>query len=156
MEEQKGISRSPRELLEYNLLPLVGHLLMLTLALLFLWSNVTTFIHKSPTRIPEVQIPKDPDIASGRDFKKILAVCFLSHLPFWSSIKQFIHLKLFFRFRVSGFFFLRTVFILLHTILVLYEKYEDKVDPFAEKAMHEIKKQYAVFDAKFLRFRGDG
>ncbi|TYH41877.1 hypothetical protein ES332_D11G024300v1 [Gossypium tomentosum] len=94
MEEQKGISRSPRELLEYNLLPLVGHLLMLTLALLFLWSNVTTFIHKSPTRIPEVQIPKDPvlecaqalrfeincdfsvlqDIASGRDFKKILAV----------------------------------------------------------------------------------
>ncbi|MBA0714355.1 hypothetical protein Golax_013334, partial [Gossypium laxum] len=94
MEEQKGISRSPRELLEYNLLPLVGHLLMLTLALLFLWSNVTTFIHKSPTRIPEVQIPKDPvlecaqalrfeincdfsvlqDIASGRDLKKFLAV----------------------------------------------------------------------------------
>lgn len=114
MEEQKGISRSPRELLEYNLLPLVCHLLVLTLALLFLWSNVTAFIQKSPTRIPEVQIPKDPvlecgqalrfeincafsvlqDIASGRDFKKILAVCFLSHLPFWSSIKQFLHLKL--------------------------------------------------------------
>lgn len=39
---------------------------------------------------------------------------------------------------------------LLHTVLVLYEKYEDKVDPCAEKAMIEIKKQYAVFDAKVL------
>ncbi|PPD87717.1 hypothetical protein GOBAR_DD15356 [Gossypium barbadense] len=112
------------------------------------------FGFRSPTRIPEVQIPKDPvlecaqalrfeincdfsvlqDIASGRDFKKILAV-----------IASLWVLTLFY-----------IVFILLHTILVLYEKYEDKVDPFAEKAMHEIKKQYAVFDAKFLRFRGDG
>lgn len=33
---------------------------------------------------------------------------------------------------------------------VLYEKYEDPVDSFAEKAMVEIKKQYAVFDAKVL------
>ena len=43
-----------------------------------------------------------------------------------------------------------TVFVLLHTVPVLYEKYEDKVDDFAEKAMIEIKKQYAVFDAKVL------
>jgi len=41
-------------------------------------------------------------------------------------------------------------FILLHTAPVLYEKYEDKIDPFAEKAVIEIKKQYAVFDAKVL------
>jgi hypothetical protein len=33
---------------------------------------------------------------------------------------------------------------------VLYEKYEDQVDPLAEKALAEIKKQYAVFDAKVL------
>ncbi|PHT36207.1 Reticulon-like protein B4 [Capsicum baccatum] len=31
---------------------------------------------------------------------------------------------------------------------VLYEKYEDQVDAFVEKFVHEIKKQYAVFDAK--------
>lgn len=41
-------------------------------------------------------------------------------------------------------------FVLLHTVPVLYEKYEDKVDPFAEKATIEIKKQYAVFDEKVL------
>lgn len=33
---------------------------------------------------------------------------------------------------------------------VLYEKYEDKVDAFGEKAEHEFKKQYAVFNAKVL------
>lgn len=33
---------------------------------------------------------------------------------------------------------------------VLYEKYEDKVDSCAEKVMKEIKKQYALFDAKVL------
>lgn len=33
---------------------------------------------------------------------------------------------------------------------MLYEKYEDKIDPLAEKAVIEIKKQYVVFDAKVL------
>ncbi|MBA0689742.1 hypothetical protein Goari_007457 [Gossypium aridum] len=82
-------------MLEYHLLTLVCHLSILALALLFLWSNAATFINKSPPRIPEVQIPKDPvmefaqalrfeinrafavlrDIASGRDLKKFLSVC---------------------------------------------------------------------------------
>ena len=43
-----------------------------------------------------------------------------------------------------------TVFVLLHTVPVFYEKYEDKVDSFSEKAIIEIKKQYAVFDEKVL------
>ena len=58
---------------------------------------------------------------------------------------------------LCSFFFLlteahafETAFVILHTVPVLYEKYEDKVDAFSEKAMIEIKKQYAVFDAKIL------
>ena len=43
-----------------------------------------------------------------------------------------------------------TAFVLMHTVPVLYEKYDDHVDLFAEKALAEIKKQYAVFDAKVL------
>lgn len=45
---------------------------------------------------------------------------------------------------------LGTVVVVLHTVPVLYEKYEDQVDAFAEKALHELKKQYAVLDAKVL------
>lgn len=33
---------------------------------------------------------------------------------------------------------------------MLYEKYEDEIDPIAEKAMIEMKKHYQVFEAKVL------
>ncbi|XP_060204540.1 reticulon-like protein B1 [Lycium barbarum] len=146
------------ELLEYYLLGLVCHLLIFTLAILFLWSNATTFINKKRPHIPEVHIPEEPileiasalsieinrtfsvlrEIASGRDLKKFLAiVAGLWVLAVVGSCCNFLTL-----FYIS--------FVLLHTVPVLYEKYEDKVDPLAEKATQEIKKQYAVFDAKVL------
>ncbi|KAF8379619.1 hypothetical protein HHK36_029060 [Tetracentron sinense] len=146
------------ELLEYHLLTLVCHILILSLAILFLWSNATTFINKSPPHIPEVYLPEDPvlqiasalrieinqcfavlrDMASGRDLKKFLTVIAgLWILSIAGSCCNFLTL-----FYIS--------FVLLHTVPVFYEKYEDQVDSFAEKAMAEIKKQYAVFDAKVL------
>ncbi|XP_022853756.1 reticulon-like protein B2 [Olea europaea var. sylvestris] len=146
------------ELLEYHLLTLVCHILILALAILFLWSNASSFINKSPPRIPEVIIPEDfvlgvasalriefnralailRDIASGRDLKQFLAAIaglwVLSVLgSCWNSLTLF----------YIGFVF-------LHTVPVLYEKYEDQVDAFAEKAEAEIKKQYAVFNDKVL------
>ncbi|CDP08746.1 unnamed protein product [Coffea canephora] len=146
------------ELLEYHLLTLVCHILILALAILFLWSNATTFINKSPPRIPEVRLSEEPflqvaaavrfeinralavlrEIASGRDLKKFLAV--VSGLWFFSILGSYCNfLTLFY-----------ITFVLLHTLPVLYEKYEDKVDSFAEKAMIEIRKKYAVFDEKVL------
>ncbi|KAJ9171452.1 hypothetical protein P3X46_014819 [Hevea brasiliensis] len=146
------------ELIEYHLLSLVCHVLILSLAILFLWSNAHTFINKTPPRIPQVHLPEEPflqiasaltfeinrgfavlrDTASGKDLKKFLiviaALWVLSIVGSWCNF-----LTLFY-----------TSFVLLHSVPVLYEKYEDKVDPFAEKVMIEIKKQYAVFDAKVL------
>ncbi|PSS24234.1 Reticulon-like protein [Actinidia chinensis var. chinensis] len=146
------------ELLEYHLLSLVCHVLIASLAILFLWSNATTFINKSPPHIPDVHLPEEPflqvaaalrieingalallrDIASGRDVKKFLGVVAgLWGLSILGSCCNFLTL-----------FYI--AFILLHTVPVLYEKYEDQVDSFGEKAMIEIKKQYAVFNAKVL------
>ena len=42
------------------------------------------------------------------------------------------------------------VFMVLYTVPVVYEKYEDKIDAFGEKAMIELKKYYAIFDEKCL------
>ncbi|KAK4364154.1 hypothetical protein RND71_015512 [Anisodus tanguticus] len=146
------------ELLEYYLLGLVCHLLIFTLAILFLWSNATTFINKKRPHIPQIHLPEEPileiasalsieinrafsvlrEIASGRDMKKFLAVVAgLWVLSVIGNCCNFLTL-----FYIS--------FVLLHTVPVLYDKYEDKVDPLAEKVMQEIKKQYAVFDAKVL------
>ncbi|KAG8375045.1 hypothetical protein BUALT_Bualt10G0058800 [Buddleja alternifolia] len=146
------------DVLEYHLLTLVCHGLILGLAIVFLWSNATIFIKKSPPRIPEVSIPEKPllnvastlrieinrtfavlkDIASGRDLKKFLSVIAgLWVLSFVGSCCDFLTL-------------LYTITVLLFTVPLFYDKYENEVDSFAEKAMAELKKQYAVFDAKVL------
>ncbi|KAL6979531.1 Reticulon-like protein B1 [Sarracenia purpurea var. burkii] len=146
------------ELLDYHLLTLVCHALILALAILFLWSNASTFINKSSPRIPEVCIPEEPvlefasalrieinwgfgvlrEIASGRDLKTFLSVIaglwILSVVGSWCNFLSLFYIA----------------FVILHTVPVLYEKYEDHVDAFSEKAMIEIKKQYAVFNAKVL------
>ncbi|KAL2227011.1 UNVERIFIED_CONTAM: Reticulon-like protein B1 [Sesamum indicum] len=146
------------ELLEYHLLTLVCHILILGLAILFLWSNACTFINKSPPKIPQVILPEDivlglasalrievnrafailRDIASGRDLKRFLVV--IAGLWVFSILGGCLNfLTLFY-----------ICFVLLLTVPVLYEKYEDKVDAFAEKAEAELKKQYAVFNVKVL------
>ncbi|CAN1751387.1 Reticulon-like protein B3 [Linum perenne] len=152
------------ELLEYHLITLVCHFSILSLAILFLWSNASTFINKcahlirSPPKIPEVVIPEKcileiasvlrvqfnhgvtviRELASGRDIKKFLIV--IAGLWFISIIGSCCSfLTLFY-----------LVFVLMLTLPVLYEKYDDKVDALAEKAMIELKKQYAVFDAKVM------
>ncbi|CAN8233292.1 unnamed protein product [Cochlearia groenlandica] len=146
------------ELFEYHLLTFLCHFSILALASLFLWSNASTFIHKATPKIPDVHIPEDPllqlasalrielnhaftvlkNIASGRDLKKfVLVIAGLWVLSIIGSCCNFMTL-----------FYIATV--LLFTIPVIYEKYEDKVDAFGEKAMKEIKKQYAVLDDKVL------
>ncbi|CAN6569521.1 unnamed protein product [Malus baccata var. baccata] len=146
------------ELLEYHLITLVCHLLILSLAFFYLWSSASNFINKSQPQIPKVQIPEKTvlelasalrielnkgfyvlrDIASGRDLKAFLGV--IAVLWILSVVgKSFNFLTLFY-----------IIFVLLHTLPVIYEKYDDQIDAFGEKAWIEIKKQYAVFDAKVL------
>lgn len=42
------------------------------------------------------------------------------------------------------------VMVVAFTVPRFYEKYEDQVDAFGEKAAAELEKHYAVFDAKVL------
>ncbi|GKU89214.1 hypothetical protein SLEP1_g3380 [Rubroshorea leprosula] len=146
------------ELLEYHLVTLVCHILIVSLAIPFLWSNASKFINKSPPGIPEVVLPEKctlevasaltteinralavaREVASGRDLKKFLGV--IAGLWVLSIVgNKFNFLTL-----------LYIVFVLLHTVPFVYEKHEDKVDSFAEKAIIEIKKHYAVLDEKVL------
>ncbi|KAF8643671.1 hypothetical protein HU200_066730 [Digitaria exilis] len=146
------------ELLGYHLLTFLCHGLIFSVGVLFLWSNASSFINKSPPRIPEVIIPEDlvvnialstryeinrafanlRQIALGRDIKKFLMVI----AAFWllsvlGSSCNFLTL-------------VYIVFVVLHTVPVLYEKYEDQIDSYGEKGWVEVKKQYAVFDEKVL------
>lgn len=55
-----------------------------------------------------------------------------------------------FWFRSEFWFFELLGIVLVFTVPLVYEKYDDKIDSFAEKATIEIKKQYKVFDEKVL------
>ncbi|KAL1546238.1 reticulon-like protein B5 isoform X2 [Salvia divinorum] len=146
------------ELLEYHLLTLVCHIAILMLSLSFLWSNASVFINKLSPHIPEVRLPQEPfveiasalcseinhafaelrEISSGRDLKKFLMVVFgLWFFSIVGSCCSFLTLSY-------------IIFVSLHTVPVLYETYGDRIDPYSEKAMHGIRKRYAVFDHKFL------
>lgn len=146
------------DVLEYHLLALICHCLIAGFIIFFIWSNATAFINKSPPPIPELTIPEEPvlrvasalrvecnkaiatlrDVAFGRDLKKFLGV--IATLWVLSLIGNACDLLT----------LLFTITIMLFTVPIFYEKYEDKVDAFAEKAMTEVKKQYAAFDEKVL------
>ncbi|RVW94550.1 Reticulon-like protein B3 [Vitis vinifera] len=149
------------EMLEYQLLPLLCHILMLSLASLFLWSNASIVIKKSPPNIPEVGVPEKAvmeitsallyainrgltslhNIASGRHLKQFLAVTAgLWFCQLWGDGVT------------SSPYSTYTVFVLLHTVPVIYEKYEDEVDSSAEKLRRN---QKPVTDSFARRFSED-
>lgn len=142
------------ELLEYHLITLVCHTAILALSLLFLWANASTYINRSPPRIPEIVLPEKYvlDFASALRIEINRALAVLRQIPSLQDFKKFLVV-------IAGLWILSTVggwcsfitfiyitLIMLHTLPVVYEKYDDQIDSVAEKAMVEIKKQYAVFD----------
>ncbi|PIN02753.1 hypothetical protein CDL12_24732 [Handroanthus impetiginosus] len=103
------------ELLEYHLLTLVCHTSILILL--------------RPLDILQVQLPEDPflEVASAPQSEISRALAALRDC-IW---------------RGSG--IVPSVVVMLQTMPILYEKFDDKIDALAQKAMIEIKKSYAYF-----------
>ncbi|RWW67378.1 hypothetical protein BHE74_00025181 [Ensete ventricosum] len=90
----------------------------------------------SPPRIPEVNVSEEQAIKVASNMRNGMnrASGVLREIALGHDLKKFLAVPL----------------MTLLTVPVLYEKYEDKIDASAEKAMTGIKQQYAVFDAKVL------
>lgn len=69
-------------------------------------------------------------------------------ISFWIDVYSFT--KCWTKLTHSILVFAGTVFVLLYTLPVLYEKYEDKIDSYAEKASIEARKYYAIVNEKYL------
>ncbi|GKV20749.1 hypothetical protein SLEP1_g30830 [Rubroshorea leprosula] len=147
------------EWIEYHLLTFLCHFLILSLAALFLWSSLVSFLNMAPPELPKVLLPEQvfvtvalvarnefnrasrtfQDVASGKDLKKCLsmvaALWIVSVIGSWFSLLTLLYLA----------------FVMLLTVPVLYEKHEDTVDAYARKGLVELKKQYAILDEKLLR-----
>ncbi|PIN25549.1 Reticulon [Handroanthus impetiginosus] len=147
------------EWIGYHLIPFLCHSLILSLATLFLWSNLSFFVNKSPYNFPEIALPEDlctsvalllrdrcnqaicifHDVASGKDLKKFFSAIFtlwvLSIVGSWFDFLTITYI----------------IFVVLLTMPPLYEKHEDKVDSYAQKAKAKLKRQYSKLDEKVLQ-----
>ncbi|KAL6572345.1 hypothetical protein OROMI_013303 [Orobanche minor] len=105
------------EWIGYKLIPFICHSLILSLASLFLWSNLSFFINKSPINLPEIALPEDIctkialslkdrsnqaigflwGVASGKDVKNllsaILALWFLSVVGSWFDFLTIVYIS---------------------------------------------------------------
>ncbi|KAK4743472.1 hypothetical protein SAY87_001473 [Trapa incisa] len=159
------------ELLQYHFITLVCHVAILVLAILFVWSNAITFIHKSPPHIPDVAMPEKCvlEVVSALRYEinrglailreVVMGLWVISVVGSWFNFITMFYISkgpaishhgcilsivgqcgsLDVSFLTSLTFV--SALVLLHTVPVLYEKYEDQVDALGEKAMIEIKKQ---------------
>ncbi|KAJ0475923.1 hypothetical protein HanHA300_Chr13g0471231 [Helianthus annuus] len=145
------------EMIEYHLLSLLCHILILVLGVHFLWSNTLNFIYKCP-EFPQVALDEDTvleaasvlrheinnalevlrEIASGKDLKEFLAVIaglwIVSIAGSCCSLLTLVY----------------TSFVLLHTVPLLYERHKEKADEYLEKAEAELKKQCEGLQEKVL------
>eukprot|EP00252_Welwitschia_mirabilis_P014187 TRINITY_DN31250_c0_g1_i1.p1 TRINITY_DN31250_c0_g1~~TRINITY_DN31250_c0_g1_i1.p1 ORF type:complete len:255 (+),score=11.56 TRINITY_DN31250_c0_g1_i1:213-977(+) len=146
------------ECMDYYFLTFVCHVLILSLVTLFVWINSAVFLKRNPPHIPKIMISEDSvqraaseirsdinallgflhRVATGRDIKKYLIVIgSLWILAILGSCCDFLTL-------------VYVLVLVSHTVPVLYEKYEDQVDSFSDKALRKIREQYKVIDAKLL------
>ncbi|XP_047955334.1 reticulon-like protein B4 isoform X2 [Salvia hispanica] len=147
------------EWIGYHLIPFICHFLILALATLFLWSNLSFYVHKSPLNLPVIELPQDLctavalllcdrcnqaitmlwEVTSGKDLKKFLTAIFalwiVSIVGSWFDLLTIIYI----------------INVLILTMPSLYEKNEDRVDSYALKAKARLKRQYSKLDEKVLQ-----
>ncbi|KAH6765759.1 hypothetical protein C2S52_016742 [Perilla frutescens var. hirtella] len=147
------------EWIGYHLIPFMCHFLILSLATLFLWSNLSFYVHKSPLNLPQIELPEDLcmgfalllrdrcnqaigmlwEVASGKDLKRFLTAIFalwvVSIVGSWFDFLTIVYI----------------IFVAILTMPPLYEKHEDQVDSYALKAKAKLKRQYSKLDEKLLQ-----
>ncbi|CAN1312630.1 Reticulon-like protein B1 [Linum perenne] len=131
----------------YNLVTFMCHSLILILAMLFVSSTLAAIINVSPVELPKVDV-SERALVSGLTMLKTqlnYAIATFREVASGKDLKKFIKVQVFLWFSGSC-----VVFVMVLTVPLVYEKNEDVVDNYAEKAWIEIKKQYAVLDDKYL------
>ncbi|KAJ7566593.1 hypothetical protein O6H91_02G110300 [Diphasiastrum complanatum] len=142
----------------YTFLSVVSNTLLLLLVILFVWSNLAALLNRPPPPVPNIQLSEETvhkvalalhkeisqilamlrDVSLGRDLRLFLKVVFalylLSVVGGWVDFLTLGYIGI-----VAGL-----------TLPVLYNKYEDEIDKYLHKGVHEAKKQYRKIDELVL------
>lgn len=138
----------------YTLLTIISNLLLVTLGVLFVWSNAAEFLKRSPPPLPNLHVSEEAanslalalrveinkalaiarDVALGKDFKLFLKVMGI----LWGLTI------------VSGWFHILTLVylgvVVSHTIPVIYDTYEDQIELYAKQGYEQAQKHYKKVD----------
>ncbi|KAL4572309.1 hypothetical protein LXL04_019081 [Taraxacum kok-saghyz] len=136
------------ERIGYHLIPFLCHFLILALAILFLWSNLSSFVNKSPPNFPDIRLSQEMSEFIALFLKDQInqASLYLRQMTTGKDLKRFMSviLTLWIVSVIGGWFeFLTLVyilFVLMLTTPILYERNEDLVDAYGEKAGEELMK----------------
>ncbi|OAY47259.1 reticulon-like protein B14 [Manihot esculenta] len=142
------------EVVEYHVVTLLCHLLMLFMAILFIWSNAAGFIKRNPPDIDDIELAETTlrflfqqinqflsklyYISSGKDPKTFfVTIACLWILSAFGSLCSTLTL-------------LYIVFLCLATLPALYERHEEKVDHYAGRSSQEMKNLFENFNKRVL------
>ncbi|KAH7578454.1 hypothetical protein JRO89_XS01G0383800 [Xanthoceras sorbifolium] len=156
------------EWLNYHFLTLVCFTLVLGLLAQFFWLNVSGLLNRSPSEVPRLVLPPELfakiGIAVGDQVNQALG--FLQDVACGGNLKQFLVVvaSLWAAAVIGSCCNFLTVlyigFVAAHTLPVLYEKNEDKVDSFLYNIFDQLQNHYRKLDSGFLsripkgRFKG--
>ncbi|KAI5078831.1 hypothetical protein GOP47_0006502 [Adiantum capillus-veneris] len=142
----------------YTLLTILSNLFLVTLVVLFVWSNAAVFLNRSPPPLPNLYVSEEvanslalalraeinkvlaiiKDIALGKDFKlflKVMAILWgLSIVGGWFHFLTLVYLAV----------------LVSHTIPAVYDTYEDQIELYAKKGYEQAQKQYKKVDETVL------
>ncbi|GJN23116.1 hypothetical protein PR202_gb10736 [Eleusine coracana subsp. coracana] len=146
------------EWLGYHFLTIISLALVLGMVAQFVWSNFSSMLSGSPSKVPRVELPEELfvniAVATGAQVNKFL--CFLQDVSCERNTKHFLV-------AIAGLWaaaiigswcnFLTVIyigFVCAHTLPVFYEKYKDQVDDFLYGLLGLLRDQYQKIDRGVL------
>ncbi|KAI4350958.1 hypothetical protein L6164_005360 [Bauhinia variegata] len=146
------------EVVEYNFLPLLCHISITTLLVLFIWCTVADLLKWNRPKIPEIIVHESYFlelafifykrfnqflqivlyISCGADLPRFLLVVFCLYVvSVIGSCFNFVNL-------------LYIGFLCIQTLPIVYEKYEEEINSLAGALIQDVRKKYRWFDKRYL------
>ncbi|KAI3431966.1 Reticulon-like protein, partial [Psidium guajava] len=147
------------EWLNYHFLTLLFIALVLVMLAQFVWSRASGFFSSSSSEVPRLKLPEalfvNIGMVVGSEVNRALG--FLQDIASSGDLKQFLVVvaSLWAAAIIGSWCNFLTVlyvgFVAMHTLPVLYERYEDQVDSFAYQLLGQFRNHYQKLDAGIFR-----
>ncbi|KAG0473828.1 hypothetical protein HPP92_015685 [Vanilla planifolia] len=142
------------EFLEYHFFTMLCFALVVGMIVQFIWTNASGLMNRSPSDVPRLVLPNElfVNVAVSIGAQINLFLGFLQDVSCGNDLKIFIMVVLgLWAAAIIGSWcnFLTVLyvgFVAVHTIPVLYEKYEDQVDEFVYNLIGQLQHQYRKLD----------